>query len=244
MTDIILYITERDFSTDDSLEVIGLCHYEGSSLCTLSLKGSKLSSEAARSLFYSLLSGNCKLHTLSLHDCTVSTTDHSYLFSLFELQQANTKVYLNATGFSSAINHCLSLLSLYSKLLTDIILNTIKQDFSTDESLERIGLYHDEGSNLRALSLNSGMLSSEATSLLIHSLVSQHCKLQKVSLCDCAVSTTDHSYQFYLFELQQANAKVSLNATGSSSAINHCFSLLSPYSKLLTDIILYITEQE
>ena len=81
-------------------------------------------------------------------------------------------------------------------------------------------------------------LAVKPLAVLIHSLVSQHCKLQKVSLRDCTVSTTDHSYQFSLFELQQANAKVSLNATGSSSAINHCLSLLSLYSKLLTDIIL------
>ena len=163
---------------------------------------------------------------------------------MFELQQANAKVSLNATGSSSAINHCFSLLSLYSKLLTDIILYITEQDFSTDESLERIGLYHDEGSNLRALSLNRSKLSSEAARLLFYSLLSGNCKLHKLSLHDCTVSTTDHIYQFSLFELQQANAKVSLNATGSSSAINHCFSLLSPYSKLLTDIILYITERD
>ena len=86
-------------------------------------------------------------------DCTVSTTDHSLpdCSVLRVAARLMLKFTLNATGSSSAINHCLSLLSLYSKLLTDIILYITEQDFSTDESLERIGLYHDEGSNLRAL---------------------------------------------------------------------------------------------
>ena len=224
-------------------KVIGLCRNEESSLRTLSLKWSKLSSEAARLLFYSLLSGNCKLHTLSLHHCTVSTTDHIYQFYFFELQQANAKVSLNATGFSSAINHCLSLLSPYSKLLTDIILNIRKQFYSTDETLEGIGLYHDEQSNLHTLSFKGGKLSSEATSSLIQSLLSPHCKLHKLSIRDCTVCTSDRTYQFSSFELQKAYANVSLNATDSCSAINHCLSLLSPYSNQLTDIILNITKQ-
>ena len=44
----------------------------------------------------------------------------------------------NATGSCCAINHCLSLLSPYSKLLTDMNLNITKQD----ETHEEIGLYH------------------------------------------------------------------------------------------------------
>ena len=243
LTDIILNITKVDFSTDESLEGIGMYHDEGSNLHTLSFKGGKLSSEAVLSLFQSLLSQHCKLHQLSLRDCTISTTDHIYQFSSFELQQDNAKVTLHATGSSSAINHCLSLLSSYSKLLTDIILNITKQDFSTDESLEGIGLYHGEQSNLHTLLFIGGKLSSEATSSLFLSLLSPHSKLHTLSMHDCTVFTTDHTFQLSFFKLQQV-CKVSLNATGSSSAINHCLSLLSPYSKLLTDIILNITEQD
>ena len=243
LTDIILNITKQYCSTDETLEVIGLYHDDRAIFTLYHSSGGKLSSEAARLLFYSLLSGNCKLHTLSLHHCTVSTTDHIYQFYFFELQQANAKVSLNATGFSSAINHCLSLLSPYSKLLTDIILNIRKQFYSTDETLEGIGLYHDEQSNLHTLSFKGGKLSSEATSSLIQSLLSPHCKLHKLSIRDCTVCTSDRTYQFSSFELQKAYANVSLNATGSCSAINHCLSLLSPYSNQLTDIILNITKQ-
>ena len=129
-----------------------------------------------------LLSPHCKLHKLSIRDCTVCTSDRTYQFSSFELQKAYANVSLNATDSCSAINHCLSLLSPYSNQLTDIILNITKQYCSTDETLERIGLYHDEQSNIHTLSFKGGKLSSEATSSLIQSLISPHCKLHTLSM--------------------------------------------------------------
>ena len=59
-------------------------------------------------------------------------------FSFFELQQANAKVSLNATGSYCAMNSWLSQSSSYSTLLTDMILCITEQDSSTDETLEGI----------------------------------------------------------------------------------------------------------
>ena len=182
------------------------------------------------------------LHKLSLHDCTISTTDYSCQFSFFELQQTNAKVYFNATGSYCAMNHWLSQSSSYSTLLTDMILCITEQDSSTDETLEGIGLY--EQNNLHTLSLKGCKLSSKTTSSLIHSLQSPHCKLHKISLNDCVIFATDHTYQFSTLTLQVNNGKVCLNATGSSCAINHWLSLLSSSSKLLTDMNLNITKQD
>ena len=240
LTDMILCITEQDSSTDEILEGIGL--YEQNNLHTLSLKGCKLSSKIASSLIHSLQSPHCKLHKISLNDCVIFTTDHTYQFSTLTLLVNNSKVSLNATGSCCAINHWLSLLSSSSKLLTDMNLNITKQDSSTDETHEGIGLY--EQNNLHTLSLKGCKLSSKTTSSLIHSLQSPHCKLHIFSLNDCVIFTTDHTYQFCTLTLQVNNSKVSLNATGSCCAINHWLSLLSPYSKLLTDMILNITEQD
>ena len=238
LTDMILCITEQDSSTDETLEGIGL--YQQNNLHTLSLKGCKLSSKTTSSLIHSLLSTHCKLHKISLNDCVIFTTDHTYQFCTLTLQVNNSKVSLNATGSCCAINHCLSLLSSYSKLLTVMNLNITKEDSLTDELLEEIDLYHHEQNSL-TLSLTKCKLSNEA---LISSLLFPRCKLQILSLRDCTISTTDYSCQFSFFELQQANAKVSLNATGSYCAMNHWLSQSSSYSTLLTDMILCITEQD
>ena len=211
-----------------------------SNLHTITLSECKLNNEATNSFIPSLLSPHGKLNNFSLFNCTFSTTDHTYQISLFKLQQTNCRVSLNATGSSFVINHCLSLLSSSSKLLTDMNLNITKQDSSTDELLEEIGLYHHEQNSL-TLSLTKCKLSNEA---LISSLLFSCCKLHKLSLRDCTISTTDYSCQFSFFELQQANAKVSLNATCSYCAINHWLSQSSSYSTLLTDMFLCITEQD
>ena len=80
--------------------------------------------------------------------------------------------------------------------------------------------------NLHTLSLTKCKLSSEATSSLIHSLLSPDYKLNKLALDQCVTSATDHTYQFSFFELQQSNSRFSLNATGSCCAINHWLSQL------------------
>ena len=216
--------------------------YEQNNLHTISLKGCKLSSKTTSSLIHSLQSPHCKLHRFSLNDCVIFTTDHTYQFSTLTLLVNNSEVSLNATGSCCAINHWLSLLSSSSKLLTDMNLNITKQDLSTDETLEGIGLY--EQNNLHTLSLKGCKLSSKTTSSLIHPLQSPHCKLHRFSLNDCVIFTTDHTYQFSTLTLLVNNSKVTSNATGSCCAINHWLSLLSSSSKLLTDMNLNITKQD
>ena len=194
------------------------------------------------------LSSPCSLHTANYTNCQFVTAlfpllTCTYQFSSFELQQAYANVSLNATGSSSAINHCLSLLSPYSNQLTDIILNITKQDCSTDETLERIGLYHDDRAiftlcHSREVSLAVKPLAHLSSPCSLHTANYTHFHCM-TALFPLLITSTN----FISFELQQANAKVSLNATGFSSAINHCLSLLSPYSKLLTDIILNIRKQ-
>ena len=208
LTDMILCITEQDSSTDETLEGIGL--YEQNNLHTLSLKGCKLSSKTTSSLIHSLLSPHCKLHKISLNNCVIFATDHTYqFFSTLTLQVNNGKVSLNATGSCCAINHWLSQLSSYS--VTELILSITKQE--TDETLEGIGLFSHvleilsinnnhttcfsfpvplflelRQNNLYTLSLTKCKLNSEATSSLIHSLLSPDYKLNKLALDECVTS--------------------------------------------------------
>ena len=189
----------------------------GHDLSILTLKGCIISSEATSSLIHSLLSPDYKLNKLSLCECTISTTDHTYMyqFSSFTLQHTNGKVCLNATGSCSEINHWLLQLSSYTKLkLTESILEIEEQDSSSDETLENISLYRDvlevlrikswksivvplfkgqQHNNLHTLSLDYCNLSSESTSSLIHSLQSPHCRLHKLALYVCTIHTTDHT---------------------------------------------------
>ena len=147
----------------------------------------------------------------------------------------------------------------------ELILSITKQEI--DETLEGIGLFSHvleiltinnnyttcfsfstplflelRQNNLHTLSLTKCKLSSEATSSLIHSLLSADYKLHKLALDECATSATDHTYQFSFFELQHTNGTFSLNATGSCCAINHWLSQLSSYS--VTELILSITKQK
>ena len=247
-------------------------HYisQQTNLHTLSLTRCKLSIETSTSLVSSLQSPNCKLLKISLDDCAISSADCSYQFSILTLQNTDGKVSLTATGSCSAINHWLSLLSSYSVQLTELILSITKQE--ADEILEGIGLFSHMleilninnnnttcfsfsiplflelcQNNLHTLALTKCELSSEATSSLIHSLLSPDYKLNKLSLCMCTISTTDHThmYQFSSFTLQHTNGKVCLNATGFCSEIDHWLLQLSSYSKIkLTESILKIHQEQ
>ena len=234
-------------------------------LHTLSLTRCKLSIETSTSLISSLQSPNCTLLKISLDDCTISSADCSYQFSICTLQNTNGKVSLTATGSCSAINHWLSLLSSYSVQLTESILSITKQE--TDETLEGIGLFSHMleilnfnstcfkfsfplffepcQKNLHTLAMAKCELSSEATSSLIHSLQSPNSRLlNKLSFQDCTFSTPDHTYCFTLFELLETNGKNSLKAEGSSFAINHWLLYIPSYANLMTELNLYVTEQD
>ena len=222
-------------------EITFPCIPQQSNLHTLSLHYCNLSSEATSSLIYFLQSQHCKLHKLALRKCTFPSTDSTIPsiddFSFSEVQ--NDKFSLSATGSCSAINHWLSLLSSYSDQLTELILSITEQE--TGETLEGISF-----NNLHTLSLTKFQLRNETTSSLIHSLQSKHCKLNKLTLQNCTIPSTDSTIpsidDFSFSEVQ--HGKYSLSATGSRSAINHWLSLLSSYSVQLTELILSITKQE
>ena len=243
------------------------CHYisQQINLHTLSLTSCKLSIETSTSLISSLQSSHCKLLKISLDDCTISSADCSYQFSIFTLQNTDGKVSLSATGSCSAINHWLSLLSSYSVQLTNLILSITKQE--ADETLEGIGLFSHMleilnfnstcfkfsfplffepcQKNLHTLTLAKCELSSEATSSLIHSLQSPNSRLlNKLSFQDCTFSTADHTYKFSSFELLETNVKYSLKAKGSSFAINHWLLYIPSYANLMTELNLNVTEQD
>ena len=247
------------------------CFLQQSNLHTLSLTKCQLRNEATSSFIHSLQSQHCKLHKLSLHRCSIPSTDSNFpsfeVFSFYEVQHHDGKFCLNATGSCSAINHWLSLLSSYSVQLTELILSITKQE--ADEALEGIDLFSHmlevckisttrfsysiplflelRQNNLHSLSLTKCELSSEATSSLIHSLLSPGYKLNKLSLCECTISTTDHTYMYQIssFTLQHTNGKVCLNATGSCSEINHWLLQLSSFTKIkLNESILKIEKQD
>ena len=229
MTELILSITKQE--TNETLKGIGLISHvleilninnnnttcfsfsiplflelRQNNLHTLSLTKCKLSSEATSSLIHSLLSPDYKLNKLALYKCAISFSNHTYTFSAFKVH--NCSVSLEAKCSCFAINHWLSHLSSYTKLLlTELILDSTEQESSNNEILERIGLYRDvlevvkihsllrhpftlpsipfigqQQNNLHTLSLEFCKLSSEATSSLIHSLQSPHCRLHKLAL--------------------------------------------------------------
>ena len=219
------------------------CIPQQSNLHTLSLHYCYLNSEATSSLIHSLQSPNGRLlHKLSFSDCKFITTDHTYKFSSFELLETNGKYSLKAKGSSLAINHWLLYIPSYANLMTELNLDVTEQDSSPDETLEGISL-----SNLHTLSLTKCELRYETTSSLIHSLQSKHCKLNKLTLQNCTIPSTDStipSIDDLSFSAEVQHVKFSLFATGSCSAINHWLSLLSSYSVQLTKLILSITKLE
>ena len=264
LTELILSITKQE--ADETLEGIGLFSHmleilyinNNNTTCfsfsiplffelrqynlhTLSLTKCELNHEATSSLIHFLQSPNSRLlQKLSFTDCKLSTTDHTYQFSSFELLESNGKYSLNAKGSSFAVNHWLLYIPSYANLMTELILNVTEQDSSPDETLEGISL-----NNLHTLSLTKCELNHEATSSLIHFLQSPNSRLlQKLSFTDCKLSTTDHTYQFSSFELLESKGKYSLNAKGSSFAINHWLLYIPSYANLMTELILNVTEQD
>ena len=180
-------------------------------------------------------------------------------------------VSLDLSGSWSGNLKILLQLKSFIKNVTNINLVSPKQDIkqnpvSTKENLEEvldrfslleelwIGNPLDQyfpssqfvfGHDLSILTLEGCKISSEVTSSLIHSLLSPDYKLNKLSLCECTISTTDHVYQHLSYTLQHTNGKVCLNATGSCSEINHWLLQLSSYTKIkLTESILKIEEQD
>ena len=72
---------------------------------------------------------------------SISFCDHTYTFTAFKVHNCN--VSLEAKCSCSAINHWLSYLSSYTKLLlTELILDITKHD-SLDETIEKNGLFCD-----------------------------------------------------------------------------------------------------
>ena len=136
------------------------------------------------------------------------------------------KYSLNAEGSSFAINHCLLYIPSYANLMTELNLYVTEQDSSPDETLEGISL-----NNLHTLSLRKCQLSIKTTSSLIHSLQYKPFKLNKLTLQNCTIPSTDSTIpsidDFFFSEVQ--HGKFSLSATGSCSAINHWLSQLSSY---------------
>ena len=160
------------------------------------------------------------LHTLSLKRCKLSSE------SLCNLQQENRREEMSA-----------SLLSLHfvSDRVRLFCSWWYKPISSSSSSVEESCFVM-----FKFISLTKCKLSSEATSSLIHSLLSPDYKLNKLALDECVTFTTDHTYQFSFFEFQNNNDRFSLTATGSCCAINYWLSQLSSYSVLLTELILSI----
>ena len=152
------------------------CIPQQNNLHTVSLTKCILSIEATSSFIHFLRSPNSRLlHKLSFSDCTLTTTDHTYQFSFFELLETNGKYSLNAEGSSFVINHWLLYIPSYANLMTELNLNDVtEQDSLPDETLEGISL-----NNLYTLSLRKCQLRNETISSLFHSLQSPNSRLLK-----------------------------------------------------------------
>ena len=125
----------------------------------------------------------------------------STIFLCSSCSKLKLKFLYNATGSSSAINHFFSLLLLYLKLLTDIILS-LNKILSQVIYLRALVCVITEQSNLHTLSFEGVVnLAVEATSSLFLSLLSPHCKLHTLLICACTVCTSDHNYQFSLLDV-------------------------------------------
>ena len=174
-------------------------------------------------------------------------------------------VSLDLCGLWSANLKILLQLQLFTKYVSVIKLSVPKRSSSSTEEVMDEHMFDNyplleelwiedgyitfscipQQNNLHAVSLTKCILSSEATSSLIHSLQSPNSGLlHKLSFSDCKFSTTDHSYKFSSFELLETNGKYSLKAEGSSFAINHWLSYIPSYANLMTELDLYVTTRD
>ena len=122
-------------------------------------------------------------------------------------------------------------------MLESLLINTNPKNKRTSDECylsSSVFSFSSQQNSLHKLFLYRCKFDSEATSLLIHSLKSSHCRLSELTLDFCEYSTFDDGVLYSLpsFELKQ-NETFSLNVSGSSECVSH---LLSQYHFYTTDL--------
>ena len=230
------------------LHVSVLVSSQQSNFCLLSMKRCNLTCDTVMSLIHSLQSSHCGLQLATLDDCIsdhTHTTTTSSKLNLKSLDSGN--VSLELTGYCCDISHWLSQLSSYTQL-TELILHLERQHSTTADVLQYILLYHHvlesltidnndfthlsisnphfielQQNNLRSLSLRRCNLSSDVTSSFIQSLQSTQCRLHKLKIDKCTISTTDETQQNKI-STKSNTTLCSLVTSDSLCVLNHIFS--------------------
>ena len=191
----------------------------------LLLKRCNLTCDTVRSLIRSLQSSHCKLQELMLDVCISDITHTTSTSSKLKMKSLKSRtVCLEFTGHYCDISYWLSQISSYTQL-TELILHLERQDSTSDDIiLQENLLYHHmlpmkslkiesvmnhtlylpllvpkfielQQNNLCNLLLSICTLSSDVISSLIHSLQSSHCRLCKLKIDQCTISTPNETQQ-------------------------------------------------
>ena len=213
--------------------------------------------------------------TITIPDDThKSPTSHKLEFKL----KTTDKMSLEVTSSSVAISHILLRPLFCADTLNEMtveldppssaMLNIVTSQYPMLESLEihkdsmknwtsrncylssSVFSFSLQQNNLHTLSFYWCKLNSEATSSLIHSLQSPHCKLRELTLDFCDVSIVDSlepvepamcSWYSLSFKLKCYEI-VSLDVAGSSRSISQMLSKSHFYSPVLNEIAIYLYE--
>ena len=175
-------------------------------LNTLSLVKCTLNVEATHSLIRYLQSAKCRLCNLTLEHSSINFTDYDADTSLETITKSDSTSLKKLLSLCNTRNCSLKCLVISGSMLymggIDHIMKGLLQWILTScLTLETLVLHFEldpfplsclipkfielEGNSLQCLSLSRCELSSEFTSSFIHSLLSPHCKLNKLVLYNC-----------------------------------------------------------
>ena len=218
------------------------------------------SSKTTASLINSLHSPYCRLHELTIEECTISIFDDtdSQKVLFFKLQNAE-KVSLSITGSCAAISYILLKPHFYSNKLTEMSIS-VSSDYtvlelmphyplleSLDISGERdyrccllsSSIFNSFQQTLHTLIFKYCKFTSETTTAFLHFMQSRSllCQMHTLTLDDCCVYIPDYPKSYGLTVRLQNTEKASLTITSSSQVISYLLSRDHTYQSRLTEMI-------
>ena len=234
-------------------------------LHSLALSKCILSTTDNSSFFQSLQSSCCRLHKVTLHNCSIYATDHIDPI-VISCQLYFEKFSLDITGSCYDVNYMMSQ-HINTQTLTVLrvhVPDTLGQIQLATSAYPMLKVLHidsnwqnvylspsvlDFGSqqkNLHTLSLKNCKLYLNAVASLIHFLQSPHCRLSKLSLAECSVCEYILSSSIErLFQLEanlSDSDKPYLKIT--SSCCNESF-ISEPqlYAKSMTGLSIHVSQR-
>ena len=197
-----------------------------------------------KALISYLQSPHCRLHTLTLRYCIQSEYHYEEDFTLNLTLPGSKNCTLAFVGSNHFMSCLLPQLHFIAQALTDLDIFEVTIEVALSNSFfNMISLppsflnFSSQPNRLHTLSFSECYLSNEAINMLMHSLQSQHCRLQLLKLDECSIPDTDcqNGEKITTFRLQLMRNSI-LHIEGSCHLTLYIFSKFHFIIHTLTEL--------